>query len=386
MMAVATKKLKRKIAVAALHILGWAIILLIPRYLTHQSQFRMNLIRELALWLPVIVVFYFNYYILIPKLLTHRKFVLYAGVVFGLIVVSIFSIRLVDRYYFGKRVITPPFGDKREQIVTKGRDSLSFLLNDPHQTFKEPRFEPMDRIPRREFDNLILCILSIAVSTSIKVTEKWYSNEKERKEMENEKLTAELWFLKSQINPHFFFNTLNSIYSLAIQKSDKTPQAIVKLSEIMRYIIYESDRAVVPLRNELEYIKNYVELQRLRLTSNVIVTYDIIGPYQDILIEPLLFLPFIENAFKHGVDTLRKCEIKIKFVITSDQLVFTVENPVVEQRKTQTSESSGIGLANSRKRLQLIYQDRHDLSVEQTKDIFKVVLTIKKGENELYHS
>ena len=244
-------------------------------------------------------------------------------------------------------------------------------------------------IMRRSLDAMVLCFLSIAVSTSIKATEQWYSNEKERKEVENQKLSAELSFLKSQINPHFFFNTLNSIYSLAIQKSPKTPEAIVKLSELMRYIIYESDKPLVSLKKELEYINNYVELQQLRLMASVKVTYVIEGvAYGDIMIEPLLFLPFIENAFKHGVDSTRKCEIKIKFAIASDRLDFTVENPLVKQGRNQVRDldSSGIGLTNSKKRLLLLYQDRHELNVTQSDDHFKVELAIKIRDHELYYS
>jgi len=239
---------------------------------------------------------------------------------------------------------------------------------------------------RKELDIFVLLFLSIAVSTSIKITGKWYSNEKERKEMENQKLSAELSLLKSQINPHFFFNTLNSIYSLAIQKSSKTPEAIVKLSELMRYIIYEADKNLVPLKKELEYIRNFVELQKLRIMSNVKITYNIEGIYSDIMIEPLLFLPFIENAFKHGLDYTKDCEIKIKFAITQNRLVFTVENPLVQQSKMQSSESSGKGLANTKKRLQLLYADNHELKVNQIDDLFIVELSLKLRDNELLNS
>jgi LytS/YehU family sensor histidine kinase len=251
-----------------------------------------------------------------------------------------------------------------------------------------PRFKERGqfRMIRKEMDILVLLILSVAVSTSIRITGTWYSNEKERKEMENQKLTAELILLKSQINPHFFFNTLNSIYSLAIQKSDKTPEAIVKLSEIMRYIIYEADKNQVSLKKELEYIRNYVELQRLRLMSNVKVNYSIEGIYNDIMVEPLLFLPFIENAFKHGIDSIKDCEIKIKFVITSGLLLFRVENPLVQQSKKQPSDSSGIGLANTKKRLQLLYPENHELKVTQTEDHFIVELSIKIRQHELHNS
>jgi len=372
-------KANRKIVVAGLHVLGWGIILLIPRYLMHQTQFRISFMQEIAMWVPVVILFYFNYYIFIPKLLNRRKFIFYAMSLIAMIIILLFSIRLFDHYYIAIKPLPPPPSIESAHIGDTYKGDFISPLSDKDGGNL--------RMMRRELDIFVLCILSIAVSTSIKVTGQWYSNEKERKEMENQKLSAELSFLKSQINPHFFFNTLNSIYSLAIQKSDKTPEAIVKLSELMRYIIYESDKNLVSLKKELEYIKNYVELQQLRLMSNVKVTYDIQGvAYSDIMIEPLLFLPFIENAFKHGIDSTRKCEIKIKFVIASDLLVFIVENPIVKQSKRQSSESSGIGLVNSKKRLQLLYQDRHELKVTQTDEFFEVELAIKIVDDELHYS
>ena len=370
----------------------------------HQTIFRINLLQELSMWVPVIAVFYLNYSILIPKLLTRRRFALYTLTVSILVAASFFSIRIFDYYYFEPRFL-PSF----EKNQVKVQNSLPPSVDDNYHNSNS--FKPFDddslkksrennhlfipptpaertqmRMIRREIDIFVLLVLSIAVSTSIKITGKWYSNEKERKEMENQKLTAELSLLKSQINPHFFFNTLNNIYSLAIQKSRKTPEAIVKLSELMRYIIYESDKDLVPLKKELEYIRNYVELQQLRLMSNVKITYQIEGIYSDVMIEPLLFLPFIENAFKHGIDYTKDCEIKIKFAIDSDLLVFTVENPLVQQSKKQAAESSGIGLANTKKRLQLLYGDKYELKVNQKDDHFTIELALKIREYELYNS
>jgi hypothetical protein len=388
-----------------MHIFGWGIILLIPKYLMHQTLIRITLVQELSLWLPVMVVFYLNFYVLIPWLLTRRKFVFYTASLISLIGISFVFIEVFDRYFFEPRFMPPSlyakgeFRDSAFMPVPKGRYFLidsggagrfDSLRKGPWHEHGPRPFKPGERMKmrmmRREMDFFVLLILAIAVSTSIKITGKWYSNEKERKEMENQKLLAELSFLKSQINPHFFFNTLNSIYSLAIQKSAKTPEAIVKLSELMRYIIYEADKNLVPLKKELEYIRNYVELQKLRLMSNVKVTYNIEGIYNDIRIEPLLFLPFIENAFKYGVDSTKDCEIKIKFVITSENLRFTVENPLVQQSKKQPSDSSGIGLANTKKRLALLYGENHSLKVIQTDETFLIELDLKIREYELHNS
>lgn len=397
-------KLNRRLLIACMHVLGWAIILLIPRYIMRQTWMHVNIFQEFTLWIPVLLVFYLNYYILIPRLLTNRRFALYGSSLVIMIVFFFFFIRILDHYYFEPRffgvstegrLVRDSMMDARFNDRDLNFDSLAHQRHDSIRrhlrggTFPAaPRFKDRGQIRmiRKEMDILVLLILSVAVSTSIRITGTWYSNEKERKEMENQKLTAELMLLKSQINPHFFFNTLNSIYSLAIQKSTKTPEAIVKLSEIMRYIIYEADKNLVPLKKELEYIRNYVELQRLRLMANVKVNYTIEGIYNDIMVEPLLFLPFIENAFKHGIDYTRDCEIKIKFVIASDLLLFTVENPLVQQSKKQPSDSSGIGLANTKKRLQLLYPDSHELKVTQTDDYFIVELSLNIRQHELHNS
>ena len=397
-------KLSRKILIAGMHVLGWAIILLIPKYLMHQALFKVHLLQEFSMWIPVIIIFYLNYYLFIPRLLTNKKFIPYFGALVFMIVISFFSIKIFDRYYFEPRFFPPSFErayflDSLGQEPFKGhvqiRDSIYHGRRDTfRRRFMNGEFPlPPGRagraqihMMRKEIDIFVLLILSIAVSTSIKITGKWYSNEKERKEMENQKLMAELSLLKSQINPHFFFNTLNSIYSLAIQKSTRTPEAIVKLSELMRYIIYEADKNLVPLKKELEYIQNFVELQKLRLNTNVNVIFSIEGIYNDIMIEPLLFLPFIENAFKHGIDSTRDCEIKINFVIVAGQLIFKVENQLVQKGKLQPTESSGIGLSNTQKRLELLYPNNHNLKIMQTDKHFNVELSLKLRDYELHNS
>jgi two-component system LytT family sensor kinase len=204
--------------------------------------------------------------------------------------------------------------------------------------------------------------------------------------METQKLSAELSLLKQQINPHFFFNTLNSIYSLASRKSEKTPEAIIKLSELMRYIIYESDKEFVPLRKELDYINNYVQLQRLRIKDEVEVIFITEGEFNEIMIEPMLLLPFIENAFKHGIDYSQSCEILISISVSVSKLKMIVENPLIKKQQISVEESSGKGLVNSRKRLELLYPGAHELVISDGNDRFRVELTLNLQSNELHHS
>ncbi|HEX2395633.1 MAG TPA: histidine kinase, partial [Bacteroidales bacterium] len=205
-------------------------------------------------------------------------------------------------------------------------------------------------------------------------------------EMENQKLGAELSLLKSQINPHFFFNTLNSIYSLAIIKSDKTPEAVIKLSEIMRYIIYDTERKLVPLSKEVEYIANYIELQRLRLSKQITVVFKTELGKEESVIEPLLLLPFVENAFKHGVDNEKGGKIEILITQSGNTLQLHVENPLIEGLSIAQNGSSGIGMNNTLKRLKLLYHENFSLTSGPAGKIYVTDLILRLKENEVSDS
>jgi sensor histidine kinase YesM len=364
----------KKIFLIFVHVLLWGVIIIIPKFFM-PAGVKISMRNELLLWPAIIVFFYINYFYLVPYLLTRKKFLLFTFSILAILTISM----LLGRFAEPTR---PP-----RLFINFRNAPASGFAPDPRRT---PRFEAREMrkpiFPFNALRNLTTCFLFLAIGTSIRVTEQWYINEKQRKDMENQKLTAELSFLKSQINPHFFFNTLNSIYSLAISKSDKTPEAIIKLSELMRFIIYESEKESVPLRRELDYINNFVELQKLRLMSNITVNYRIEGDLADLKIEPLILLPFIENAFKHGIDSIKKCVINILVKVSSSQLWLTVENPVVKLNNIQTNDSQGIGLANSKKRLQLVYGSNHTLNITQTNDSFKVELKIILNTNELHNS
>jgi LytS/YehU family sensor histidine kinase len=194
--------------------------------------------------------------------------------------------------------------------------------------------------------------------------------------METEKLTAELAFLKSQINPHFLFNTLNNICSLARKKSDVTENAIIRLSQIMRYMLDDSHDTRVSLSKEVEYLHNYIELQRLRLTDKVKIQITVEGNPEFVLIEPLLLIPFVENAFKHGVSYLEEAEIRIELKIQETLLTFQVENNVIRFAEAKPDPVSGIGLKNIKRRLDLLYPEKHALEIQDNGIKYHVMLRI----------
>ncbi|MDX6182635.1 histidine kinase [Flavobacterium sp. Fl-77] len=217
--------------------------------------------------------------------------------------------------------------------------------------------------------------------TAIKITLDFLKEQKRVTDLERSQLETELLFLKSQISPHFFFNTLNNIYSLSVEKSNKTPKIVLKLSELMRYMLYETKSKRQTLENEILCIQNYLDLERIRNDDRLEVNMSISGDIHDKEISPIILLTFIENAFKHGVNkNTGKVVININFKIKGDFLHFTISNPTPEitQHKENFNKSSGIGIENVKKRLELGYnKNDYKLSFKNKKDIFVVKLVIK---------
>jgi LytS/YehU family sensor histidine kinase len=206
------------------------------------------------------------------------------------------------------------------------------------------------------------------------MTGRYQENEKKRKELEKEKLSSDLAFLKSQVSPHFFFNTLNNIYSLTEINTKEAQNAILQLSKLMRYLLYDSEKGETKLSSEINFMKNYIELMRLRLSDKVSLTFSFPEEYNDIDFPPLLFISFIENAFKHGISYREPSNIHIGLQQQNDAIHFICKNSI--GRKNENGDESGIGLDNIKKRLALLFPDNHQLSIVQTEKTFEVDLMI----------
>lgn len=212
----------------------------------------------------------------------------------------------------------------------------------------------------------------------IKFTSDWFRIENEKKQLENEKLTAELNYLKAQINPHFLFNTLHNLNYLVQGKRDEAPQIIIRLSNIMRYMIYDANQALVPIAKEIQYMKDYIELERIRLNNPFDISFDTSGEYEQTQIAPLILIPFLENAFKHGVsDRVENCWIKVNLNQKNDTLTYHVSNSNLKQKAS--SEKSGFGLTNLRKRLSLHYPEKHQLLITESEETFDIKLILTPG-------
>jgi sensor histidine kinase YesM len=249
--------------------------------------------------------------------------------------------------------------------------SLSFLV----RNFLLHKFSLYERpLEVRDIIRFALWFfLVLFAAIGVKLNELWRSAEKRAREIENEHLRTELSFLHMQINPHFLFNSLNTIYGMSLKKSDVAPNAVLKLSQLLRYMIEETGHDSVSLEQEVNYINNYIELQKMRSTSSLNITFDVQGDIHTSSIAPMLLLPFIENAFKYGISSTSHSPIDISLSARRDMILFSVINKKFDQ---QNKHSTGIGIPNVQRRLDLIYPGKHELDIQDLGDTYYIKLKI----------
>jgi two-component system LytT family sensor kinase len=224
--------------------------------------------------------------------------------------------------------------------------------------------------------DIIEGFFTLVITYSIKYAGQVRSTQTRLLKLQRDNLTLELNALKAQINPHFLFNTLNNIYSLALRKSDKTADMVLRLSDMMRYVLYECNSGAVALEREVEFVSNYVELERIRHGNHVSINYALHGDMEDKWIEPLLLIPVVENSFKHGINAqMENSYVTIKLDVKEDALSLSVENSI-PVNGAMLKEKGGIGLENVRKRLELIYPGKHTLEIAPYNDRFLVTLQL----------
>jgi LytS/YehU family sensor histidine kinase len=216
---------------------------------------------------------------------------------------------------------------------------------------------------------------------TVKLFRNWYLKEQSNKELQKLNIESELKFLKSQINPHFLFNNLNNLYALTLKQSELAPDAVLKLSNILRFGLYESQKQKVPIEDDIQFVKDYIELEKLRLGDRTNIEIEINGNTFGRMIEPFLFINFIENAFKHGANpTLGKSEIKLVYDIdlVPNTLIFTISNTKPKQlNNLDKGKVGGIGLKNVQTRLNILYPNRHVLKIVEDENTYTVQLTLK---------
>lgn len=290
-----------------------------------------------ALWVGL---FYLNTNLLVPQLLFQNRVGGFAAAALGAVLFVMLASKLTDEWLNLPALMHQAFNPGETASSHKGGMYVNPVM-------------------------MLATLLVLGISTSIKTVQKWQLDTEVRQRLERQKISTELSFLKAQINPHFFFNTLHSIYALTMINIESSREALHTLSRMMRYVLYETQSGTTLLSKEIEFLQDYVNLMKLRLTEKVTVTFEKPSPVQDVLVAPMLFLPFVENAFKHGVSALLPSKIHIAIQQQGQTLELDVRNSILPEKRVVLEESSGIGLVNTNRRLDLLYPGHYKLSVTE---------------------
>lgn len=344
-----------------LHAVLWIIIFIFPIYISRTFGF--TEIR--VLWHFYIIaiaygcIFYTNYLFFLPKFYFQNR-----KKEFFLWVIGLITILYLFIIFINDSVLADPERDRHFEEVMKKLNENKEYVRPPMQIF---------RLINYGFTSIMITGFAMGLG----FMERHRDEEKKRKELEKEKLHSELAFLKNQISPHFFFNTLNNIYALTGIDIPVAQESILKLSKLMRYLLYESEQGETLISHEIDFMKNYIDLMKLRLSPKVDLNVDFPTNFMDNHIPPLLFIPFIENAFKHGISHREASFINISMKVNFKQIEFETENTMGKSNQPSDKEHSGIGLENVKKRLNLLFPGKHQLVFSEGEQLFKVVLKIE---------
>jgi two-component system, LytTR family, sensor kinase len=361
--------MKIKPSLITLHIIGWLLFLSLPAVFMISRSGPGNSIPFSAwplyfLFLSVyIFIFYLHSYLLFPRLYLRKKFIFYFLSIL-LLMVGIFFLQPFDRMISKQE--RPP---KAKNIMADDR-----LPAQPGPGSFPPRANGQRKGPAVDIISIALFILVIAISIAIVIEKRWREAIQKAAQAETDKVNAELSFLKAQINPHFLFNTLNNIYSLAISKNENVADAIMRLSNIMRYVTDDVNETYVSLQSELDAVKDYIALQKLRLGKKANVEFDVHGPVGDKKIAPLILLPFVENVFKHGISTAEGSNIIIRLNTSTRDIIFFIQNKLFTTPRV--TERAGIGNANTKKRLEHLYPQKYQLDIKAENGLYTVQLVL----------
>ena len=364
---------------SGLYIVLLIIVLLVP-FLSSKQFGERNWDWVVHGWLrfvPFLFVFLVCNYLLAPKFLLKKKYISYIISCILLVVLVMFA----EKALFYKEKKLYPFPQEIRDKEKKSETCFHHIDTIQKRPVEFSQRKPPMRFPANPIFNLggiIIYFLLIGFNSGIKFFVWWNEEQNRQKEREKQLLNAELAYLRYQINPHFFMNTLNNIHSLVDINSERAKEAIIKLSCLMRYLLYESDLEKTSLTKEIEFIESYIELMRLRYDENQL-TINLNYPKNTdtVYIPSLLFISFIENAFKHGINIKKQSLIEIIFKIENDRLILYVQNNnFARQAVNGIDESSGIGLENIRKRLQLTYKDDYVLSIDEDNNWYQITLNI----------
>ena len=334
------------------HIVFWLVYILfnIFRWGNVHHDFVYSLKTNL-LGFPIhMALAYLNIYFLMPRFVYTKKYLTYTLLLLASLYMGLL-IKFNLTYYLVSTNVMPEWGDTESLTLNY---AIITMLGE-------------------------LYVMSFV--TAIKITVDWLNESRKLHEVEKRQLTTELKFLRSQVSPHFFFNTLNNIYSLTLEKSDRAPQIVLRLSELMRYLLYSTDKPYQELTKEIECIQNYIDLERIRFDKTLNIDMNVSGEIEGKGIAPMLLIPFVENCFKHGANkSIGEVQIKINLEVKDNILKFEVSNNIPQNKKEHltTPTDGGIGLTNVKKRLEIGYEPNdYDLSIFEEDKMFNVILKLK---------
>jgi len=301
-------------------------------------------------YLPLkIIAAYFVLYYVIPRFFLQKKYVAATVITALTILLAALLQRVLDYHYF--------YPMYHHEWMSGGVFNIPKILK-----------------------NTLSIYPAVALAAFIKITKYFYSEESKSLELQQQKLQAELNFLKGQIHPHFLFNTLNNLYALTLKKSENSPEVVLKLSELLSFMLYECNSRTVPLSKELKLIENYIALEKIRYDDRLTITHEIEGDISKNKIPPMLLLPFVENAFKHGTsDSIDEVWVNISIKVDGESLHLSVENSngYDSIEKNEFEYQKGIGLTNVKRRLELLYEDNYSLETKDAEDQYSVSLHVE---------
>ena len=345
----------QRIVLAAIHVIGWGFVFLLPLFVFRNTSRPISwswYAGFCALPLACVVIFYTNLLVIIERTLFRKKVIRFVLVNLAFIVALGLLFHSWQEFH------------------------RAHLVPDSEKIMQKPDNHPRPPIAIVVGRDMLLMGLTVALSVALKITGNWYKIEREKQELEKARAEAELKNLKSQLNPHFLFNTLNNIYSLIAINPDRAQLAVQDLSRLLRHVLYDNTQDLVPLDREIDFTRSYIELMSLRLSKNTALEARFPENGNGILVAPLLFIPLVENAFKHGVSSTRDSFIRVSVSLSDPASIDCVVENSNFPKKDNDRSGSGIGLQNLRRRLDLLYPGRYDFQTGVAGDRFVAHLII----------
>jgi len=379
---VQTKAVNIKYLESIIYLVIWLAIFSVP-FFQHRNANTVDWKNVGFEWIRLssfCIIFLLNVYVLVPKILFKKKYLLYIGLTV-LTLLCIVGLSISMQLY-----LTPPEPISMPKMeLGPGMPPMELGSKMPAPLgYRAPTPVEPKSIFMIIIDSLIIAFLVVAAGTTIKLLSQWLNEENRRKDIEKEQLKTELALLRHQVSPHFFMNTLNNIHALIDINTDTAKDAVIRLSTLMRYLLYDTAQGQTSLRKEMEFIESYITLMQLRFSKKVKISFEIPQNIPDIQIPPMLFISFIENAFKHGVSYQAESFVIFKLEMADNQINCFIKNSKHNNKEKFDKSYSGIGLTNIRKSLELLFQNNYTLDIQDNEKEFEVQLTIPVYDNKMY--